>query len=433
MKKIFLLLSFLSFLSSLGMTFAYTSTDLSNAHYLAGQGVVTQQNIATKYRLDDKVLRQEIIGMALKMKWITVPANYACKKYFSDVVQNDWVCWALELAADNSIITRENMKARPTDFVTRAEALAILLKTGKVSLSLPRRVTQPDWSVWSLYQDLQKLWFTQWQADMLDSLPNCLVINHGVSCEDGASTNTSFSHFQPNSVALRSEVFEFAAIMSGFIPGDNLGWVLDDLDILLPRTIVLPSTPSNQSDTSHLSVEMIKALFEDESIQAESTSPQVALVVFSDMECPFCTRLENEVLYPIRTDISTQTLFVYKHFPLSFHGHAYDWALESECVRKNLWSTAFFDYIHMRPMMPDLSVYKLVSGLTEAQVTACWEDTNLAQHITDDQTLWANIYTISATPTMLIINMKTHYYETIVGAQSKEFVEAVIQTVKDHK
>jgi hypothetical protein len=58
---------------------------------------------------------------------------------------------------------------------------------------------------------------------MMDSLPNCLIINHGVSCEDGADSNTAIAQFRPNVFALRSEVFEFAAIMSGFIAENNAG------------------------------------------------------------------------------------------------------------------------------------------------------------------------------------------------------------------
>ena len=65
MKKIFLLFFLLS---SLGMTFAYTSNDASNASYLADQGVVVRRTTDTDYRLDDRVLRQEIIGMALNIK-----------------------------------------------------------------------------------------------------------------------------------------------------------------------------------------------------------------------------------------------------------------------------------------------------------------------------------------------------------------------------
>lgn len=82
--------------------------------------------------------------MALKIKGVMLPDNYTCKKYFTDAVQNDWVCRAVELAADNGIISRANTRARPMDKVTRSEALAILLKTGKVSLGEPRRVVQTD-------------------------------------------------------------------------------------------------------------------------------------------------------------------------------------------------------------------------------------------------------------------------------------------------
>ncbi len=64
MKKIFLSL----FLSLACISFAYTSEDTSNAHYLADQGIITKQTVTSKYRLDDKILRQEVIGMALKIK-----------------------------------------------------------------------------------------------------------------------------------------------------------------------------------------------------------------------------------------------------------------------------------------------------------------------------------------------------------------------------
>lgn len=64
MKKIFLLSSLFFLISS----FAYTSEDTSNANYLADQGIITKQTLASKYRLDDKILRQEMIGMALKVK-----------------------------------------------------------------------------------------------------------------------------------------------------------------------------------------------------------------------------------------------------------------------------------------------------------------------------------------------------------------------------
>jgi S-layer homology domain len=60
------------------------------------------------------------------MKGVELPTDYKCKKYFSDVTSDGWVCRAVELAADNGIISRSNTKFRPLDSVTRAEALAML-------------------------------------------------------------------------------------------------------------------------------------------------------------------------------------------------------------------------------------------------------------------------------------------------------------------
>lgn len=165
------------------------------------------------YRLDDFILRQEVVAIALKIKGINLPEGYICKGYFMDVPQNGWACRTMEIAAENGIISRENSYARPHIAATRSEALAILLKTGKVSLSEPRRVIQSDGAIWSLFEDLKIFGFTQWQADILDSLPNCLFINHGVSCEDGASTNYVFSRFMPNEFLSRSDAFEYAVLI----------------------------------------------------------------------------------------------------------------------------------------------------------------------------------------------------------------------------
>jgi len=43
------------------------------------------------------------------------------------------------------------------------------------------------------------------------------------------------------------------------------------------------------------------------------------------------------------------------------------------------------------------------------------------------------MYQVAGTPTTLIINPRTGYYQTLFGAQSKQEVEAIIQTVVDHQ
>lgn len=129
MKKFFFVLVFSSLLFSLNEVRAYTSTDVSNATFLAEQGIITTQSSTKWYRLDDTITRAEAIGIALKIKWITLPNNYTCKNYFIDAPynpSNNWICRAVELAADDGIISRANTRARPQDSITRAEVLGII-------------------------------------------------------------------------------------------------------------------------------------------------------------------------------------------------------------------------------------------------------------------------------------------------------------------
>lgn len=108
---------------------------------------------------------------------MALPENYQCKGYYTDTRSNGWICRAIEIAADHGIISRNNMQARPHDPITRAESLAIMIKASLYPLTKPRRIEQPDGSTWSLYEDLKSYGYTQWQADMMDSISDCRIYN----------------------------------------------------------------------------------------------------------------------------------------------------------------------------------------------------------------------------------------------------------------
>lgn len=50
------------------VSFGYTKTDLSNAEFLGQKGIINIQNTEMGYRLDEKITRAEVIGIALKIK-----------------------------------------------------------------------------------------------------------------------------------------------------------------------------------------------------------------------------------------------------------------------------------------------------------------------------------------------------------------------------
>jgi len=193
-----LLFCTLSFVLCIWVAFAYTSDDTANANYLADQGVVTKQTTASQYRLDDKILRQEVIAMALKIKWIAIPTNTSCKKYYADATKNDWVCRAVELAADNGIITRGNKYANPGKFVTRAEALAMMMKAGGKSVEL-----------------FNAGWITidssvVWQQNVFISAYISWIISPEDIFNKSNEAGPYMHHiYRPNFLATRAEVFAF--------------------------------------------------------------------------------------------------------------------------------------------------------------------------------------------------------------------------------
>lgn len=83
-------------------------------------------------------------------------------------------------------------------------------------------------------------------------------------------------------------------------------------------------------------MEAIKDILLGEPLETHSKNPDIVLVVFSDFECPFCVRYFQDVIGPLLKDTTQKLALVHKHFPLPFHQNAYGWAIESECIRKNI-------------------------------------------------------------------------------------------------
>lgn len=55
---------------------------------------------------------------------------------------DQWICRAVELAADAGFVSRANTTFRPQDKITIAEALAIMVKSG--GITYPRNIVRND-------------------------------------------------------------------------------------------------------------------------------------------------------------------------------------------------------------------------------------------------------------------------------------------------
>ncbi len=141
MKKLFL--SYCLLTTSI-FAFAYSQTDVENANFLAEKGIIKKQNTGDEYRLDDRITRSELVGIALKLRWTNLPDNYQCRRYFYDVTGNDWICRAVEIAADQELISRTNNFFRPHYHISRAESLAIILKASGLLEKIPQVLSYID-------------------------------------------------------------------------------------------------------------------------------------------------------------------------------------------------------------------------------------------------------------------------------------------------
>lgn len=158
MKKIFI-----AFLMVCFSVLAYANDGLSDARALAEQGIIVNQSTmapvagstvaqdiqeATMYRIYDTIIRQEVLGIALKLRGVVLPDSYTCRNYYRDTAEW-WVCRAAELSADYGIVTRANLHFRPGDVLTLAEALGITIKALNIPLSNTPTTTiqgnMPDW------------------------------------------------------------------------------------------------------------------------------------------------------------------------------------------------------------------------------------------------------------------------------------------------
>jgi hypothetical protein len=119
------------------------------------------------------------------------------------------VCRAVELAADNGIITRSNRYANPGKYVTRAEALAMMMKAGGMNGSLSESETSSSYDTPYIFDDAN-----EWQSDIIKkSLIRNIIApyTYNQSVKDpGMYDYMVHVAFYPNRLATRAEVFAFA-------------------------------------------------------------------------------------------------------------------------------------------------------------------------------------------------------------------------------
>ena len=104
------------------------------------------------------------------------------------------------------------------------------------------------------------------------------------------------------------------------------------------------ATNDNSGDSSFSSASTTIA---DGAVLGDKSTAKVAVVMFSDYQCPYCQSFEENTLGSIKTNyIDTgKVIFVFRNYPLSFHGDiTYTSAYAGECVLDQLGSAKFAEF-----------------------------------------------------------------------------------------
>ena len=148
----------------------------------------------------------------------------------------------------------------------------------------------------------------------------------------------------------------------------------------------------------------------------------VAVIEYSDYECPFCKRFEP-TMQQISKDYGDTVMLVYRHFPLSFHANAQKEAEASDCANDQGKFWEYHDKILERTTsngtgfpLENLVPLAKELGLDDAKFKSCLDTGEYAKHVQDEETA-GQTAGVSGTPGTFVLNLKTQKQQFISGAQ----------------
>jgi protein-disulfide isomerase len=148
---------------------------------------------------------------------------------------------------------------------------------------------------------------------------------------------------------------------------------------------------------------------------------RVTMVVFSEFQCPYCSRVEP-TLQQIRKSYGDEVRVVWKHWPLPMHDRAIPAALAAEAARQQgrFWEMHDQLFAHQQALGPEeLEGHARTVGLELASFRSAAASAAARTRIDDDRRL-GEALGVQGTPTFFINGRR------LVGAQSFERFQALI-------
>ncbi len=167
-----------------------------------------------------------------------------------------------------------------------------------------------------------------------------------------------------------------------------------------------------------------------------NSKAKLSLIIYSDLECPYCAKLHNDwTTKKLEEKYWSDLNIIYNHFPLYFHNNALIAAEILECSATQKWSDSFYKLIEVafeklnsdKDFLIDEAVKLWVN---KDELSKCLENSKFEEKINTQMQKWADIFWITWTPGSVIINNETLEYEILWWAYPIDNFTEIIEKIK---
>lgn len=161
---------------------------------------------------------------------------------------------------------------------------------------------------------------------------------------------------------------------------------------------------------------------------------KIALVEYSDYECPFCKSF-HPTAQKVLDEYKGKVMWIYRHYPLSFHANAQKEAEASECVAELGGNDAFWkftDALYERTTsngtgfaLDKLGPLAAEVGVNQSKFQSCLDGGKYTQKVKDQLAL-GTTEGVTGTPGNILLDVKTGKTSLIPGAVPFEQVKPLI-------
>lgn len=165
---------------------------------------------------------------------------------------------------------------------------------------------------------------------------------------------------------------------------------------------------------------------------------KVALIEYSDLECPFCKRF-HPTAQQVLEEYGDEVSWVYRHFPLSFHANAQKETEAAECANEQGGGEKFWAYVdaiseRTTSNGTGFALDKLTPLAEELELDGekfreCLDSDKYAQHVKDEMA-GGQAAGVNGTPGNIILNRESGETRLIPGAVPFETIRAAIEEVQ---